>query len=343
MVFHGATALSWPFSCQLVYGDACEGLGMPDSFTHEHLAEPVLFAQPLMGAELVCMFSGEDFEDKANRLHAALSLAHGRDLRQILSVQMDEVCFYGCSKEAAMNDLPLVSEAGPRQGMQLLLQLLHGFMSLDSDAFEHARRALRFFLLGKQAAVVELGFLQAMVCVEAMDEAHVLNELCTAKVLGVSPDVAFLFNGMRNKLVHGRGGYRQAFNKFLLEDLKQRQLATDLGDCVIEQPTALDFGRLWLRLCERLDAFWCAYLGVPDELVGQRDSPIPLMPAVDLKGLDVLAQEYQRSREEASGESKQLQYFRKGYATKDKKIKKLEEQVRKQGLRIQELTSQARK
>jgi len=119
-----------------------------------------------------------------------------------------------------------------------------------------------------------------MTCVEAMDGVYQLKEQSSAAMLGVSADAALLFNCMRNQLAHGRGGYQQAFDAFLNENLKGRQLASDLADCVADG-RKLDFAQLWLRLCERLDAFWCAYLGIPDELTRQRFSPVPLMGSVN--------------------------------------------------------------
>jgi hypothetical protein len=175
---------------------------------------------------------------------------------------------------------------------------------MERDRFSKAYRALKYFLDGKQAdASLEARYMLLMNCVEAMDGVWQLTESTTAALLGVSDAAAFLFNGMRNKLVHGHGSYAQAFAALGKDklDSRQPQMEPELAGCIQEQQ--LDFVQLWFRLCERLDAFWCAYLGVPADMVQDRYSPVTLMPAVDLPALDRVIKQCQNTGNNSDKES----------------------------------------
>ncbi|GGH51442.1 hypothetical protein GCM10010975_05060 [Comamonas phosphati] len=178
---------------------------------------------------------------------------------------------------------------------------------MQEDKFLHVEMALQFFLLGKMADVpVEVRFLQLMVCVEAMDQVPDLKEETTAALLGVSRPAAKLLNCLRNKLVHGAGGYMQAFQKTLEEDFKGKPpvLEDGFANC-LEFEGKLQFAPLWLRLCERLDAFWCAYVEVEPRLVEHRSAAFEtaLMHAVNLDLLKGEAEAVKAKKQRTGGSS----------------------------------------
>ena len=281
LTFQASQAISIEHPFQIYYGNACPGLRNPETLEHPSLPEKISFCSNFPQHGLLCAFSGGDFFAQEERIHAGWMLIHGRQLVPALQIRGREVCFFGMQAMGKPSYLPLVDD----WGSVLPDSVMKGFMDMAHTRFDSTFLALKYFLAGKQADVwLEARYMLLMTCLEAMDGARQLKEPNTAAMLGISSDSALVFNCMRNQLVHGRGGYQQAFDAFLQEDLKQRSLPAELADCV-RSGSGLDFSRLWLRLCERLDAFWCAYLGIQDELVGQRYSPVPLMGTVDKNSL----------------------------------------------------------
>lgn len=235
-----------------------------------------------------------------------------------------------------MSCLPLVGDTS----FELIRAVLCGAIALSDQQFDAAYSGLKFFLAGKQADVwLEARYMLLMTCVEAMDGKNTrqLRRETTSALLAVSGDAATLFNCMRNQLVHGQGGYRKAFAAFLKDDLKGRELVleSELQGC-IDQEGSLDFVQLWLRLCERLDAFWCAYLRVPIALVAQRHSSpgCPVMGPVELEKLDGLVNQVVEEGAQ-SGESKQIKELNAAIARLKTDKTKLEQCLKLQGQRLQ--------
>ena len=257
-------------------------------------------------------------------------LIHGRMLPMVLKIKECDIRFFGHSSDTRHSYMPLVD----CWGSGLPDSIMNGFLGLDAERFREALFALKYFLTGKDADVpVEFKYLLLMSCVDAMDGETIgqLKEPTTAALLGVSTDAAFLFNGMRNKLTHRAMGYRKAFQAFLAEDLKLRKLELEpaLEPC-LEADGALDFARLWLRLCERLDAFWCAYLKVPAEQANERYAAgVSLMPSVDLARLDAAitvvlreqAEKRQQNREAESKRRDELQTLQRRVAVLESELK----------------------
>lgn len=316
---------------QAYYANACPGLRAPSALLHPSLSAPVSFCSNYPQRGTLCAFSAGDFFALEKQIHAALMLIHGRDVPPLLQVRGREICFYRHKIHSSSSYLVLVDD----HGSALPDAVMNGFVNLKQERFNMAYLALSYFVAGKQAKVMlEAQYMLLMTCVEAMDgeKARVLSRECTAALLGVSPDAALLFNCMRNKLVHGCGSYQQAFATFLEEDMKERQLDLEpsLQRCVING-VELDFLQLWLRLCERLDAFWCAYLGVPSELVVQRYAPISLMPAVDLQALEDLTKQPRKPRVKAEAKSQEVQDLQRTNAKLTLKLSELKEKLRTQG------------
>lgn len=282
------------------YGDACSRL-LP--ITEFQIGEGLPLVSCVLNEpfpSLLCLSSREDFSHWEERLHAGFMLAHGRVLPLVLEVSGTDVVLCGHVKAGQQNRLPLLSQFSSEEAEELLRQMLQGFCDLRNDEFAHAFFALRFFLLGKTADVpVEVRFLQLMVCVEAMDEVFVLCEKTTAALLGTSPAAAKLLNCMRNKLIHGAGGYLEAFTEVLKKNFKGSlpQLGPGFDDVVIVREE-LQFTQLWLRLCERLDAFWCGYLKVDPDLLMHRSTwaDIALLPAVKMDSFAQLVEQLKENK-----------------------------------------------
>ena len=189
-------------------------------------------------------------------------------------------------------------------GIPLLDQLLVNAIALESERFAKARLPLQIFLSAKQMETVEFQFLKAMMCIETMDGVGELDERTTAALLDISSDAAKLLNCMRNKLVHGVVGYQQAFAQVLKDDFRSQ--LPDLGDgfeAVLSNSGELQFCKLWLRLLERLDAFWCGYFGVTAEMLRKRNVWLGIRPLSAIDSSVVLneakaVREVRKSRKE---------------------------------------------
>lgn len=263
---------------QVYYGGACTGFQVPRSLRHPSLPSEIFLHRDHPMPGVLRASSAEDFFAQEPRIHAAWRLLHGQDLPWILKVSGREVHFHGDRLKGGLSYLP----AADPNAVPFMSAVLSGFLELDAQKFGAAHAALRFHIAGKQADLwLEGRFMLLMTCVEAMDGVRDLDEDCTVAMLGVDRAVAKLLNCLRNKFMHGAGGYEAAFAKVLEQDFKKardRESAA-LREFVSPQET-LDFVKLLARLCERLDAFWCAYLGVSPDLE-QRYSIIGLMPPVD--------------------------------------------------------------
>lgn len=345
--FHSVNSVSEQYPYQVCYADVCEGLVVPSPLAHMSLAKPVEFSLKCPKPGFVFASSEGDFSGLEKRIHAALMLAHGRDLPWVARLEGHQISFYGSPKNTSLNCLPLLKKERNSSAKALLDALLTGFVGLSDADFKHAFFALRFFLLGKTADVpVEVRFLQLMTCVEAMDgaETRELKEECTSALLGVSGDAAALFNEMRNSLVHGQGGYREAFEAVLAKFFGKRtlQLELELKPC-ISADGELYFHCLWLRLCERLDAFWCAYLGVVPELVKERFSlsVVPLMPCICLDALDTAIRNLQERKAAVfQTESQEVVDLRSANKRLQSEKRNLAAQLAKQGKHMAELKIQ---
>lgn len=284
------------------YGNACSQLACDTDLQFKEFLSPVSCVVHKPSKGLLCLSSAEEFLPWCERLQAGFMLAHGRVLPSVLEVSGVDVVLYGYPKAEIKNNLPLLSNFRIEAVDHILRDLLQGFISLEPNDFQHVVFALRFYLLGKTADVpVEVRFLQLMVCVEAMDGIRDLDGNTTAAALGISYSAAKLLNCMRNKLIHGTGGYRQAFSEVLEEDFGGKLPKFGQGfDGVVIKDGNLEFAQLWLRLCERLDAFWCGYLKVDPSLLVHRSSwaNIALLPAVDISLLATEVAAYKQVKEE---------------------------------------------
>ncbi|NMM88838.1 hypothetical protein B2J88_31585 [Rhodococcus sp. SRB_17] len=324
----------YPF--QHYYGDACKAIQVAHVRAFQWGKAEVHFASVSPQDGIVCAYSTDDLAPIEPRIHAGLMLCHGRDLPRVLSIEASKVVFFGYRPRNQVSTFPLSSEAR----FALMGHILEGVCCLSEAAFRSAFLALKFFVAGKQADVaLEARYMLLMTCVEAMDGEHQrqLSDASTAALLGVSRDAARLFNGMRNELVHGRGGYKEAFTAFWDTRCKEGalQLEPELAPCVREG-AELDFARLWIRLCERLDAFWCAYLKVPADLLAYRYEHryAPLMRPVDVNVLD---QVNSLPKAAKSGETKRNQELLDANRRLKAEKEDLKRQLRTQGQKIAQL------
>lgn len=331
LAFTADDMLSSKHPFQIYYGGALTGLRALLTLEHTAVVPSISFCSNYPQPGLLCAFSANDFFHLEPRISAAWSLIHGKVLTPVLEIKEREIHFYGQGTNGKPSYLPLVDN----WGSSLPESVMSGFVNLEQERFDKANLALKFFLTGKQADVpLEARYMLLMTCVEAMDGTRQLKQACTAAMLGVSADAAFLFNGMRNQLVHGCGGYQHAFAAFLCEDLKDRpwELEPALQPCVRDR--ALDFIQLWFRLCERLDAFWCGYLNVPAALADTRYAPIKLMSAVNPETLDAANKQLPEEKQEASGALLQIEELRQANQRLGDQNAQLRQQLVAQGRRI---------
>lgn len=270
--------------------------------------EKEITTDDFMGQQVWRLSSHTCFAGYPKRLIAALALAYGSLIRLVLQVTPQEITFYGFRSGQAGQGYGVVAPTNYRSD-ELLNAILAGCFKLSSEDFLHADIAMRLHMYAKQAEMPEFGFLQAMICVEAMDgeRKSTLCDSTTAALLGVSTNAARLFNGMRHKLVHGRGGHRKAFEEVKKDKFKGTipPLEPPLQACLNSDDPEGRFTLLYWRLCERLDAFWCAYLTVPKDLVALRRARVALMPAVNLEDLESAISSLQANLKH--GESREIE------------------------------------
>lgn len=347
------------------------GIALPDiylscSVLPEGAESGIFFAQHALARGVLCAFSNSDFSQRSNRIKAALELICGQPLSSVMERSGDSVAFYGLPAKNRYSYLPLVSDSNLEQAKRLCKALIEAMLALSDEQFAEIRGALQFTVLGKNSAVpAEVRFLQLMMCVEAMDGRRTLETEASKRLLGISADAAFMLNGFRNQLAHGRGGYEKAFVALSEENFWDRSdaLKRALMECIPVPPTEIcsswvelsshrllrpiehqmlemelalkkedvhpdqcNFALLWLRLAERLDAFWCAYLGLPPELAQGRGSPLTVLPPVVL-GTAIPEQEALDS----SGVNRQIEELLKKNKALEAEKRELNENLRKQG------------
>lgn len=333
ITFTAPSLLNAEHPYQAYYNNACGDLWFPSQFTPEGFATSVRFCRdhPLKG--FIGAYSDSDFFDYEKRIHAALELIHGRYLPIVLKVQGRQISFYGHRKEAKNNFLPLVNS--DPEGKDLTNAVLAALLAMRSDEFRRVLLAQKFFLLGKQVGVpMEAQYLMMMTCIEAMDGKDALKDATTSQMLGVSLDAARLLNSMRHQLTHGKGGYREAFQAVFSHQFRHKQpdLEPAFKDCITAEHQC-DFPALWLRLAERLDAFWCTWLGIPESLAEQRYSPVCLMPLPAPVSLLPVCRENTESNQTCSQVD---ELTRKNQSLKEKN-KALKAQLAKQGKKYADL------
>lgn len=101
--FYSVNSVSEQYPYQVCYADVCEGLGVPSPLAHVNLAKPVEFSLKCPQPGFVFAFSEEDFFGLEKRIHAALMLAHGRDLSWVASLEGHQISFYGSPRDALNN------------------------------------------------------------------------------------------------------------------------------------------------------------------------------------------------------------------------------------------------
>lgn len=319
---------AFPTPYQIYYADACSGIGVPHPVEHVSLPSPVFFNALHPQKGFFCARSEHDFFSKEDRLSAALEFIHGRDLPLVCEIRAENVRFYGSRLKESVNYMPSSKEHDCRY----MEAVIHGFLNLEAKEFASSRAALSFHLAGKQADVfLEGRYILLMTCLEAMDGLRQLRAERTSALLGVSKSAALLINGMRNELVHGKGGYEQAYEAFRSsQTCEPDSLALEDGvaDCICSDGS-LDFASLWLRLCERLDAFWCAYLKLDASLQERRYAVLSLMPAIAWS--EPLPRE---DLQPEGGESVQLEELRRKIQRLEGELEEKNAQLKKQGDRI---------
>lgn len=352
------------FHCN--WGVALCDVSLPYSVFPEGTESEIFFAKHALARGVLCAFSDSDFSRQSGRVKAALELICGQPLSSVMERSGDSLTFYGLPAKGRFSDLPLLSDKNIEQATRLCAALIEAMLSLSDEQFDEICAPLQFTVLGKNSAVpVEVRFLQLMMCVEAMDGRQTLGTDASKRLLGISADVAIMLNSFRNQLAHGRGGYEKAFilvfekefrgrsdalKRALMEcipvppmegvssweELRSRRLLRPIENQMFEMELALksdgehadqcNFALLWLRLAERLDAFWCAYLGVPAELAQSRYSPLAVLSPVVLK---TMAPEPRPAK--GSDGNRQIEELRKKNKALEAEKRELQNSLREQG------------
>lgn len=309
---------------QIYYADSCSAIGAPSPVQHISLQGPVFLNASYPKTGFLYAYSEHDFFSYEDRLHAAIEFIHGRNMPLVCEIRAETIRFYGARLKESVNYMP----SSKAHEFPYMEAVIHGFLNLDAKEFASSRAALSFHLAGKQADLfLEGRYMLLMTCLEAMDGLRQLRAERTSELLGVSNSTALLINGMRNELVHGKGGYEQAYEAFRASQTGElNSVAFEEG---VASHSSLDFVHLWLRLCERLDAFWCAYLKLDALLQECRYSRLPLMPAIAWS--EPLPNE---DWQPESGESVQLEELRKKIQRLERALEEKNAQLKKQGERI---------
>ena len=364
------TPLSARDRFQYHWGIALCDVPLPYRVMAEGTGSEIFFAKHALARGVLCAFSDSDFSLQSDRIKAALELICGQPLSSVMERAGDSMTFYGLPEKSRYSYLPLLPGKNIAQASRLCVALIEGMLRLADERFDDIRPAQQFTVLGKNSAVpAEVRFLQLMMCVEAMDGRRTLETEASKRLLGISADAAFMLNSFRNQLAHGRGGYERAFVALSEENFRDRSdaLKRALMECIPVPPTErgsswvelsshrllrpienqmlkmelalkndgvhvdqCNFALLWLRLAERVDAFWCAYLGVPPGLAQRRYSPLPVLSAVVL---DPVAPEQEAAN--SSDANRQIEELReKNKALEDKNLK-LKRHLREQGALLQ--------
>jgi hypothetical protein len=366
---HALTPLRSQRSFECHWGIALCDVSLPYSVLPEGVESEIFFAKHALAKGVLCAFSDSNFSQQSDRIKAALELICGQPLSSVMERSGDSLTFYGLPEKSRYSYLPLLFDRNFEQANRLCTALINGMLALSDEQFDEIRSAQQFTVLGKNSAVpAEVRFLQLMMCVEAMDGRRTLGTSASKRLLGISAEAADMLNGFRNQLAHGRGGYEKAFaalsrqqskkrsgdlKRALLEcipvpptesasdwqELRSHRLLRPIEHQMLEMELALkkegmhvdqcNFALLWLRLAERLDAFWCAYLGVPPELAQRRYSPLPVLSPVVLYPV---APEQEAAN--SSDANRQIEELReKNTALKAEKLE-LQNRLREQGARL---------
>jgi hypothetical protein len=283
-VLKASTLLDPARPFQVVYQDEGNFHVMMPPLYAEDLGDAIHVEQDRAG-KAVRFYSNGNFLAQERRLHAAWSLLQGGVMDRVLEIEGHTLRLYGGAAKPCRAHFPMV-----RRGDEGLAQsVLTGFLHASAQDFAQWYDPLKMYLAGKALPTyVEVSFLMAMACVEARDEVSDLQEETTAALLAVESDFAKFCNCMRNKLIHGAGGFQQAYSLVIANDFEgQCSVAAEYLNAVGE----FDGIRFMFRLWERMDAFWGACVNVPPDVINaHRRANVTLGPAVNLHELPPAAE-----------------------------------------------------
>ncbi|MDR6212609.1 hypothetical protein [Paracidovorax wautersii] len=290
VVLSGSTAIDPRMPYQVVYQDSGAFHMVMPPLHADGLLDGIHVAQDSAG-KMVRFYSVGNFFFQERRLHAAWSLLQGGVMNRVLEVEGSTLRLYGGVAKPCRAHFPMV-----RRGNEGLAQSVFlGFLSAKAQDFASWYEPLKMYLAGKALPTyVEVSFLMTMACIEALDEVFELNEKTTAALLAVEDDFAKLCNCMRNKLIHGAGGFQQAHTQVIAQDFRGNgAVATEYLNSAGE----FDGIRFMSRLWERMDAFWGACVNVPPDVINERRAArVPLGSGVNLQALSTAAEEVRREK-----------------------------------------------
>lgn len=245
------------FSYAALYTGALSSFGLREEITCE--AVLVGLRVHLGNAPVLLVSAEQNFLHNKQRLELALGLLHGSPLQQVLQATPDEVIFFGWPTNPSGNAMSMVHASSPMK--QALSALVDAFVLMPDENFRRERLACLFHLQGKSnAAPLEIRYLMHMMAVEMWDEVGSLQDITTSEMLGLQEPEGKLINVMRHKLVHGSGGYKDAYLTAVKDRFDGEVPVVRTDFCGPLDKSNVDFAQLYLRLVERLDAFvWGRY------------------------------------------------------------------------------------
>lgn len=334
VVLEGSTTIEPLRPFQVVYQDSGAFHMMMPSLRADGFADDIRVEQNRPGKRLR-FYSGDNFLSQERCLHAAWSLLQGGVMGRVLEIEGNTLRLYGGAAEPCRAHFPMVwrGDGGLAQSVFL------GFLRASAHDVARWYDPLKMYLAGKALPTyVDVSFLMTMACVEALDEVSDLDEATTAALLAVERDFAKFCNCMRNKLIHGEGGFQQAYKRVIANDFRGK--GSVAAEC-LNPEGEFDGIRFMFRLWERMDAFWGACVNVPPDVINERRAArVPLGPEVSLQTLSTAADEVRRDKDHKrrrGGESEQIEAMKQANRRCQEKNAELRETIRRQGEEIAKL------
>lgn len=228
-----------------------------------------------------------DLEPLQDRIVLALELLQGGEIHPNYSLKQQNLKLFPAASRQTKARFPLIRNMRHPHPYQKALQSIAATtQNLDASAFEGLKLSVRLHLEAKSLnGKIDLSFLTSMIFVERNDLRRQVHEIDTARLLGTSLTASKIYNCLRDKLMHGRGGLESSYAEVLKEDF-HNQPPPDLYKEFALKPIDQEhlFACIVFRLFERIDAYlWRQLIGAELEDV-RRNTPYGLhsMPLPDL-------------------------------------------------------------
>lgn len=214
------------------------------------------------------------WSDKSTEcLNLALELIHGYAITIAEQVCANTHRMNLAQATASNTVFALVDSVDHANVKKVLERLLEALMGLTEEAYATVKTGVALTLFGKNApAPLEVKFLTLFTALEVLSREDALNDSIIQAMLSIEQSTASFIRVLRNKVTHGGGSFERAYPKTQPETRDLATIAKDLGIPIT--PHACDFGKLWMRLVERLDSLLWSTL-VRDKNLKRKQSGLP--------------------------------------------------------------------